>query len=308
MTVVFFGTPEFSLPTLHALINSRHRVAGVVSAPAKPVGRGRTVQQTPVAQEAERIGLPLLQPEKLKDPGFLAALKSWQAEVFVVVAFRILPDEVLNLPKYGAVNLHASLLPAYRGAAPIQWALWNGETETGVTVFRIEKAVDTGNILKQVRVKIQSEDDAGTLAERLAAIGADLMVQTLYELERGAMQPRPQEHHRATAAPKITREHCEIDWRRSAQEIHNQIRALSPEPGAGARFDHQHWKFYKSAIEPATDPPSAGEMLIRDDCILIGTGDGVLRITELQLQGRKRLSAEEFLRGFRFRGKLKSNH
>lgn len=306
MNVVFFGTPEFSLPTLRALFNSRHQVVGIVSAPAKPIGRGRMVKQTPVAMEAGAIGLPLLQPEKLKDPDFLASLKAWQADVFVVVAFRILPDEVLSQPRYGAVNLHASLLPAYRGAAPIQWALWNGETETGITVFRIEKSVDTGNILKQIRVKILSEDDAGTLAERLAVIGADLMVQTLDELERGELQPYPQDHRLATAAPKITREHCEIDWRRTAVEIHNQIRALSPEPGAGSWFDHRYWKFYKSEVESADDPPAAGEMLIRDDRILLGTGNGVLRITELQVQGRKRMMVEEFLRGFRFRGKLKS--
>jgi len=302
MLIAFFGTPEFALPSLEALCASGHRVVGVVSAPDKPTGRGMAVTAPPVAELAKKLNLPLLQPEKLSDPEFLSQLRSWNADAFAVVAFRILPEEVFTLPRFGAINLHAALLPAYRGAAPINWALWNGEKETGLTTFRIEKTVDTGNILKQVKVIIQGEDDAGSLSRRMAAAGAHLLVETLTELEAGKLQPQPQDHWRATPAPKITREHCLIDWTRTALQIHHQIRALSPEPAACTILQGQMLKIFRSAVDESGLELGAGAISIDDQSMIAGTGKGNLRILELQLQGKKRMETRAFLRGFRLRG------
>lgn len=307
MKVAFFGTPEFALPSLEALRQSQHSLVGVVSAPDKPQGRGMTLTPPIVAQEAKKRSLPLLQPENLRDGAFLEALKSWNADAFAVVAFRILPEEVFAMPRFGAINLHASLLPAYRGAAPINWALWNGDTATGLTTFRIEKAVDTGNILKQVKLEIQNEDDAGSLTSRMSLIGANLLVETLTELEKGRLAPTPQDALRATPAPKITKEHCLIDWRRTAVEIHNQIRALSPKPAAFTILKNQTLKIFRTAVEETSPKLEAGLSLIEDQGISAGTGRGDLKILEVQLQGKTRMDTKSFLRGFRLRGTFRLN-
>ncbi|RJP82168.1 MAG: methionyl-tRNA formyltransferase, partial [Candidatus Zixiibacteriota bacterium] len=258
----------------------------------------------PVARAARDRGLPLLQPADLRDPAFLAALRSWDAEIFAVVAFRILPEEVYGIPPHGAVNLHASLLPAYRGAAPIQWALWEGETVTGLTTFRIERTVDTGNILKQRRVEIWERDDAGSLAARMAREGAQLLVETLDGLERGDLSPQPQDHRLASPAPKITKEHGRLDWTRPARELVDQIRALSPEPAACTTLQGQALKIFRA--EPVSESPglAPGELLITDREMIAGTGSEPLRLAEIQLQGKKRMDTTSFLRGFRPRGRF----
>lgn len=304
MRLIFFGTPEFALPSLRALHAGPHQVIGAVSAPPKPQGRGMVLTQPPVAVEAEALDLPLLQPENLRDPAFLAVLQEWNADVFAVVAFRILPEAVFTLPKYGAINLHGSLLPAYRGAAPIQRAIWHGEKVTGLTTFRIERSVDTGNILKQRTVEIAADEDAGSLAQRMAQIGAELLVETLTELEQGRLAPKPQDASKATPAPKITKDDCRIAWERSAEEIRNQVRALSPEPGAQTALNGQTIKIYRCNLVDNIPDLKPGEALIEDQAIFAGTGSGALSLAELQIQGKSRLDVRTFLRGFRPRGKF----
>ncbi|MFH1862795.1 MAG: methionyl-tRNA formyltransferase [bacterium] len=306
MRIAYFGTPEFALPALKTLHQSRHSVVGVVTAPDKPRGRGQREFPTPVAALAESLKLPVRKPVSLKNQEFVSAIRTWQCDLFVVVAFRILPEEVFTIPKWGTINLHASLLPQYRGAAPIQWALFNGEKETGLTTFCIEKTVDTGNILKQRSVKIFDEDDAGSLSNRLANLGAELLLETLAELEIGTLVPRRQADRLSTAAPKISKDHCKIDWNRSPEEIRNQMRAFSPEPGAFSILETQIVKFLSAAIYPNSQHfLTPGEILITDNQIVVGAGSGNLQIHRLQLQGKKCLSSSEFLRGFRQRGRFK---
>ncbi len=261
----------------------------------------------PVAMEAKKRNMPILQPENLRDRAFLDHLKSWGAEVFAVVAYRILPEEVFGLPRYGTINLHASLLPAYRGAAPINWALWNGEKITGLTTFRIDKSVDTGNILLQAKVEISDDDDAGSLSEKMAPIGAKLLVETLTELGSDRLTAQPQDHSKASPAPKITKDHCLINWRQPARLIHNQIRALSPEPAAFTTFENLNLKIFRSEVSEAVPGQEPGMVLIHDQGMAIGTADGSLRVLELQLQGKNRMDIRAFLRGFRPRGTFKLN-
>jgi methionyl-tRNA formyltransferase len=305
MKVAFFGTPEFAIPSLAALIASHHKVAGVVSAPDKPRGRGREVIPAPVTQFADENGLNVLTPLELEDEEFLSDLKDWNADAFAIVAFRILPEEVFGIPKFGTINLHASLLPKYRGAAPIQWAIWNGEKETGLTTFQIQEQVDTGNILKQEKVEIGSEDDAGSLSSKLAKSGAKLLVETLNELESGKLMPRQQDDTGATRAPKIKKEHTVIDWKQPAERIHNQVRALAPSPGAMTQFQGKTLKIYRTTIAEKGQGLKPEELLIDDAGICAGTDSGELHIIELQLQDKKRMDAVTFLRGFRQRGSFR---
>jgi len=307
MKIAFFGTPEFALPSLRSLCESPHRVVGVISAPDKPAGRGKRMTAPPVALEAKRRNLPLLQPENLRDALFLEHLKSWNAEVFAVVAFRILPEEVFGMPRYGAINLHASLLPAYRGAAPINWALWNGEKTTGLTTFHIEKSVDTGNILLQAPVEISDQDDAGSLSQKMAQVGAQLLVKTLTEFEAGGLTAKRQDHAKSSPAPKITKDHCQISWQQPARVIRNQIRALSPEPAAFTIFENLNLKIFRSEVSESWPGLEPGWVRISDQSIVIGTADGSLRIWELQLQGKNRMDTDTFLRGYRPRGTFNLN-
>lgn len=305
MKIAFFGTPVFSIPSLRKLASSKHQVIGVVTAPDKPRGRGLEVIPSPISSEAEKLNLPVLKPINLEDIDFLDSLRNWQADLLAVVAFRILPVAIFSMAPRGAVNLHASLLPAYRGAAPIQRALWNGETVTGVTSFQIEQKVDTGNILKQRKVEIFKEDNAGSLSERLAEIGADLLLETVNDLESGCLTPIPQDPGLISRAPKISHEDCLINWKRKANEIHNQVRALSPEPGCTGSFDGNTIKIYKTQIQAGLKQLGAGELQIEDSSMTAGTVSGELDILELQLQGKKRMHISEFLRGFRLRGKFR---
>jgi len=299
MRLIFMGTPQFAVPTLRLLLKSGHEVVGVVTKPDRPKGRGRHVSPPPVKIEAVKHGLPVLQPADLKDSKFLTDLKNFRAECFVVVAFVILPPEVFKMPPRGTVNLHASLLPKYRGAAPIQWAIINGEKETGLTTFYIEEKVDTGKILFQERVKIGKEETAGQLHDRLAEIGAGLLLKTLDAIEEGRVRPVPQRGI-PTRAPKIEKDDCRIDWNMSCEKVVNLIRGLSPTPGAFTDWEGKRLKIIRARAVDVRErlsevPGSVVE--ISDEGIAVAAGKGVVLITELQLQGRKRLGVREFLLG-----------
>jgi len=295
--VVFMGTPTFAVPTLQALLASRHPVVGVVTGLDKPAGRTLRPQPTAVKKASLTAGLPILQPEKLKNPEFLQALAEWQPDVCVVVAFRILPREVIEIPPRGCINMHPSLLPALRGAAPINWALMNGCERTGITTFLIEKRIDAGSILLQREYPILPEDDAGSLSERLSAEGARLIVETLDGFEEGRLVPRPQAGE-PTPAPKIEAETCRIDWTRPATEICNQIRGLSPAPAAFTTLNGKRLKLFRAKVVKGNAVAAPGTVIKGKAGVLTAQcGAGGLAILELQLEGKRRLDSTEFVRG-----------
>ncbi|GMU94777.1 methionyl-tRNA formyltransferase [Ignavibacterium album] len=305
MKIVFMGTPDFAIPSLKAVFNSKHQLLAVVTAPDKERGRGQKVTFTPVKQFAVEHNIPVYQPEKLKNNfTFIEQMKSLEPDLFVVVAFRILPKEIFEIPKYGSFNLHASLLPKYRGAAPIQWALINGETETGLTTFKLAEKVDTGNIYHQIKVPILPEDNFGTLHDRLSELGADVVMRTIGMIESGDYKLLPQDDALASPAPKITKEICKIDWNKSADEIHNLVRGLSPYPAAFFIYKDKVIKIYKTEVVTGMKlQPFEFHQTKKE--LIVGCGKNAICILELQQEGRKRMSAEEFLRGFSFR---KENH
>ena len=303
MRVVYMGTPEFAVPGLEALIGrTEHEMAGIVTGPDRPKGRGLKTGASPVKETALRHGLPLWQPEKLRDPGFLDALRVLEADLFVVVAFRILPTEVLEIPRAGTVNLHPSLLPRYRGAAPIQWAVMNGDEETGVTTFMVEKKVDAGGILCQETVPIGPEETAGELRDRLAVAGADLLARTVDLMAAGGVRPRPQTGE-ATPAPRISREDGRIDWRLPARDIRNRVRGLNPVPMAFTTWRGRNLRIL--AGEPVSleegGGPEPGRIVSADERrgIVVMTGEGGLRLVGVQPEGRGRIGGAEFVRGYR---------
>lgn len=299
MKIIFMGTPDFAVPSLRILIESKHEVLAVVTAPDKERGRGLKISFPPVKEFAVENNLPVLQPEKLKDEQFINSLKNFNADLFVVVAFRILPKEVFTIPPKGSFNLHGSLLPRYRGAAPIQWALINGEKETGLTTFALDEKVDTGNIFLQEKIKIEDEDDFGSLHDKMSTAGAELVLRTVELIESGSFELKEQDGSLASPAPKITKETGKIEWNKSAKEIHNLVRALSPHPGAYFYFGNKQIKIYKTKIDNSVSPGTGKIMQIKNQ-LFAGCGNGTLEILELQQEGKKRLSADEFLRGFRF--------
>ncbi|MDZ7318132.1 MAG: methionyl-tRNA formyltransferase [candidate division KSB1 bacterium] len=299
MKIIFWGTPEFAIPSLERLIGSHHELLAVVTGPDKPVGRGLKLSPTPVKQVAQQHGLPVLTPEKLSDPAFITELKKFPAELYVVVAFRILPVAVFTIPARGAINLHASLLPKYRGAAPINWVIINGEKETGVTTFFIEEKVDTGAWILQQKVSIGDDETAGELHDRLSQIGAEVLLETVNLIELGN-PPRIPQQGEVTRAPKITREVCQIDWTKDATTIFNLIRGLSPFPRAFSFLQGQEIKICGSKIQSltTTTPNRPGEIVaLTKETIAVATGQGVLGITEIQPESKRRMSVAEFLRG-----------
>ena len=300
MKIIFMGTPDFSIPSLKILLESKHDVLAVVTASDKQRGRGRKISSTPVKKFAIENNIPVLQPEKLKNnPEFVEHLKKFDADIYIIVAFKILPPEVFTIPAKGSFNLHASLLPKYRGAAPIQWALIKGETETGLTTFKLAEKVDTGNIYIQQRVEIYPEDNFETLHDRLSELGAEVVLKTVNLIETGNFILQEQDNSLATPAPKITKEIAKIDWDKSAIEIHNLIRGLSPIPGAFFELNGKIIKIYKSEFVNRTDlSPQQIERTKNE--LIIGCGKDALKILELQQEGKKRMGIEEFLRGFRF--------
>ena len=297
MKIVFFGTPDFAVYSLKSLFESEHEIAAVVTAPDKQRGRGRKVSFTPVKQYALENGIDILQPEKLKDSGFVQNLQNYNADLYVVVAFRILPEVVFTIPPMGTFNLHGSLLPKYRGAAPIQWALINGDTETGLTTFFLKKKVDTGNIIIQKKLAIQEQDNFESLHDKMAELGASLVLETVEIIEKGNIIELPQDDTQASPAPKITKEICKIDWNKSAREIHNLVRGLSPFPGAFFIRGQILYKVFKTEISSEYDL-KPGEVKRTKTSIYIGCAESGLMINEIQKEGRKRMSAEEFLRGY----------
>ncbi len=293
------GTPDFAVPSLDVLICSKHNIAAVVTGADKERGRGKKISFTAVKNLALRNNIPVLQPDKLKDETFINELKKFNADLFVVVAFRILPREVFTLPSKGSFNLHGSLLPKYRGAAPIQWAVINGEHETGVTTFMLNEKVDTGNIILQEKVKIDDEDDFGSMHDKMSVLGAEAVLKTVNLIEDGNITLKNQDNALSSSAPKITKELCEINWQKPAEEIHNLIRGLSPIPGAFFKFKDKIIKIYKSNINHFIFL-KPGEIKQDKKNLYIGCNNNSLEIIELQLEGKKRLGIEEFLRGFKF--------
>lgn len=303
MKIVFMGTPEFAAVCLEKLIQSSHEVVGVVSIPDKAAGRGQKMRSSAVAQLAKENNLLLMQPEKLKDADFLQQLKDLKADAFVVVAFRMLPKEVWQIPPKGTFNLHASILPQYRGAAPINWAIINGETESGVTTFLIDEAIDTGNILLVEKVDILAEDNAGTLHDKLLAVGKELIIKTLDGLKEGSIQAKPQENIAILkTAPKIFKEDGQINWTKNIESIHNKIRGLSPYPAAWSFIqkenDSKTFKIFKGHFEKTENPVDLHQSIsFENNQMIIHLSDGNYIVEELQPEGKKRMQAKDFING-----------
>lgn len=307
MRIIFMGTPEFAVPSLAALVENNFEVVAVVTATDKMGGRGgKQLITPPIKTYAQEHNIPVLQPPKLKDSDFLEELKSYQADLQIVVAFRMLPEVVWNMPPKGTFNLHASLLPEYRGAAPINWAVINGETETGVSTFFLKQEIDTGNLLFQEKEIIYPEDNVGTLYERLMKRGANLVVHTAQAIIDNDYIEIPQDLEKpAKPAPKIHRETCEIDWYKTAQQIHNLVRGLSPYPTAWTTLSAKNCKIYSTSLEipegiEADDLNVGSFATDNKSYLLFKTGKGLISIKELQLEGKKRLEIAAFLAGNKF--------
>jgi methionyl-tRNA formyltransferase len=296
LRIAFMGSPDFAVPTLEAVL-ARHEVVAVVTQPDKPSGRGRHVEPPPVKLVAERAGVPVLQPRSARTPEFLEALRAYGPDVAVVVAYgKILPQAVLDVPRHGCLNVHGSLLPRYRGAAPIQWAIIRGETETGITIMKLDAGMDTGPMLLARAVAIGVEDTAGTLAARLAPVGAELMLEALARLEAGTLVETAQDGSLATLAPILKKEDGRIDWTQPATAVRDRVRGVDPWPGATASLDGEVLKMWRPLAVPGGGAP--GEVIGADrDGLLVACGDGAVALGELQLPGRKRLGAGAFLAG-----------
>lgn len=304
MKIVFMGSPDFALPSLNALHASSHQILAVVSHPDKRRGRGGAAMPTVVKARALELGLPVIEVEDLKSPEFASQLEELGADLFVVVAFRVLPKHLLAIPAKGSVNLHASLLPKYRGAAPIHWAIINGEKETGCTVFFLDEKVDTGNIIAQKSTPVNENETTGDVYERLADMGSNLLIEALNNIESGNFRLTKQQDALATPAPKLFKEDCHINFNESASRVHNKIRGLSPFPTAWALWGDQKLNIYRSALS-ADESPGPGELFEKNKRLLVGCRDGVLELMEIQLPGTKRLSGQEFISGYEAKGKLK---
>lgn len=299
MRLVYMGTPQFAVPPLRALAAAGHEMVGVITRTDKPAGRGRSVAAPPVKLAAQEMGLAVFQPKRVREPEFVEHLRTLAPEAIIVAAYgQILPKDILALPKYGCINLHASLLPLYRGAAPINWAIIRGETETGITIMQMDEGMDTGATLVQEQVPIEANDTAGTLAEKLSLLGARLITTALPLIASGKLLPAAQDGSKATMAPLLKKENGLIDWTLPAGEIHNRVRGLSPWPGAYGFLDNKMVKIITA--EAIAGNGEAGVLYEKDKNILeAGTGSGLLRILSLQPEGRKPMTAAEFMRGHR---------
>ncbi len=304
--IIFMGTPEFAVATLDALVRTGFDVAGVVTAPDRPAGRGRQLKASAVKQRALELGLPVLQPEKLKDPAFHAELDHLHASLYIVVAFRMLPAIVWERPSLGTVNLHASLLPAYRGAAPINWAIINGEERTGLTTFKIRHEIDTGDILLQQEMAIGPEETAGELHDRMMVAGAELMVRTASGLFDGTLVARPQRWELPGSpppAPKLSPPMGRIPFELPLMRVHDLVRGLSPYPGAWCILDlgnsTSHFKLLRTRPTQVADAGTPGTVTVKDGRFLVACGNGWLEALEVQPEGKRRMMASEFLRGLR---------
>ena len=300
MKIVFMGTPQFAVPSLRKIADSEHDIIGVVTGTDCKRGRGQRVRKTAVKKVAENLNTKILQPECLDDDNFYQNLQELNPDVFVVVAFRILPERLLSIPKFGAINLHASLLPKYRGPAPINWAIINGEKETGYTIFQIEKSVDTGDMLKQEKIPINDTDTCQEVHDTLAEEGAEGLVSVLENLGKGETKAIPQNDEKATKAPKVNSEMGRIDWSMKAEEIKNLINGLSPYPGAFSFFQGKRVKFIRATYQDENSAKQPGEIAFVDnDSMGIQTGAGVLIPIELQKSGKRVLPVKDFINGFK---------
>ena len=316
LRIVYMGTPDFAVESLRCLVEGGYNVVGVITMPDKPAGRGHKLQFSPVKQYALEQNLPLLQPEKLKDEAFVEALREWKADLQIVVAFRMLPEVVWNMPRLGTFNLHASLLPQYRGAAPINWAVINGDTETGITTFFLRHEIDTGEVIQQVRIPIADTDDVGIVHDSLMTMGAGLVLETVDLLLEGKTDAVPQEEFykdpsELRPAPKIFKETCRIDWHQPVKKIYDFIRGLSPYPAAWTEIVSPEGvrtalKIYQAEKHPAVHELPVGTIRTdRKSYVDIAVEDGYLRLLSVQLAGKKRLPVTDFLNGFKQIGEYK---
>jgi methionyl-tRNA formyltransferase len=302
LRIIFMGTPEFAVPSLDILVENKFNVVAVITAPDKPQGRGQKLSFSPVKEAALKHDIPVLQPPNLKAPAFIEELRSYNANLQVVVAFRMLPEVIWSMPSLGTFNLHASLLPQYRGAAPINWAIINGEKETGATTFFLKHEIDTGSIIFQVREPIHDNDNVGTLYERLMKNGAGLVLKTVKAIESGSYPSVPQPvGAEIKHAPKIFKETCEINWNQTAIQVRNFIRGLSPYPAAWANFAGKTYKIFDATVVEHRENKSPGEFMTDNkNYLYFKTSDGWVAINELQPEGKKRMGIQEYFRGNKF--------
>ena len=317
LRIVYMGTPDFAVEALRQLVEGGYNVVGVITMPDKPAGRGHKIQYSPVKQYALEQNLPLLQPEKLKDEAFVQALREWKADLQIVVAFRMLPEVVWSMPRLGTFNLHASLLPQYRGAAPINWAVINGDTETGITTFFLKHEIDTGEVIQQVRVPITDTDNVEIVHDKLMMLGGKLVVETVDAILNGVVKPVPQEEMAIVGAlrpaPKIFKETCRIDWNQPVKKVYDFIRGLSPYPAAWSELVSPEGevvvvKIFESEKVSEAHQLSAGTIVTDGKKYMkVAVPDGFVSVLSLQLPGKKRLKTDELLRGFRLTNEYKMN-
>jgi len=297
MNIVFMGSPDFAIPSLLKINNSHHNIVSVVSGADKRRGRGGQTSPTPVKAKAQELNLPTIEVENLSDAAFIEQLKSLNADLFVVVAFRILPPAVLEIPRKGSVNLHASLLPKYRGAAPIHHAIMQGEEQTGCTVFLLDKKVDTGAVINQQKTDIGPNETTGDVYNRLKEMGSELLLKSLDDIETEDYSTHSQDDDKATGAPKIFKDDCRVNFNHPAQQVHNKIRGLSPFPTAWAMLDGLKFNMYRSQVGPDKSL-KPGQLQMSGDELLVGCGEGAVVLEEVQLQGKKRMSGKAFMNGY----------
>ena len=295
MRIIFMGTPEFAVPSLRILLENGINISSVVTVPDKRMGRGLQISYSKVKDFALTNNLNILQPESLTDPEFINQITSQNPDLIIIVAFRILPTDIINIPKYGTINLHASLLPKYRGAAPISRAIINGDNETGLTTFFIKQKVDTGNVILQKRIQILEDEDFGSLYSRLSEEGAQLLLETVNIISSGKYKLIEQDESLASPAPKIFKEDCKINWNKESIIIHNLVRGLSPIPGAFCLYENKTLKLFKSKLSNIKSDSVPGKLIVQGKSIFVNTTDNFIEILELQLEGKKRVKSFEFI-------------
>lgn len=300
MKLIFMGTPDFAVPTLEALIHSEHEVVAVITQPDKPKGRGKEMQPTPVKMAAQEAGIPVFQPIKVRDEEFVAQMAEWNADAIVVAAFgQLLPKSVLDMPKYGCINVHASLLPKYRGAAPIQWAVINGERESGVTAMLMNEGLDTGDMLKKVVVPLEEKETGDSLHDKLCVLGGDLILTVLEEMKNGTVVRIPQKDEESCYAKMLKKELGNIDFSMPAEQIERLIRGLNSWPSAYTHVNGKTLKVWQAEVSEIEYEGSVGEIVeLTGDRLLVKTGRGSLSLKEVQLEGKKRMKVDAFLRGY----------
>lgn len=297
MNIIFMGTPGFAVPSLEILLKHNYNISAVVTTPDKKKGRGLQFKFSEVKIFAAGKNLNILQPDNLSNEHFIAEINNLSPDIIVVVAFRILPEEIFLIPKYGTFNLHASLLPKYRGAAPINRAVINGEKITGVTTFFLQKSIDTGNVILQKEIKIEDSDNAGSLHDKLSLIGAQAVLETVKMIESGNVKTFSQDESLATKAPKIFKEDCRINWKHSSEVIRNLIRGLSPYPGAYSKLENKIFKIFSAELTSFPSNSEPGLLLIQDKKLYVNTSDNLLELTEVQPEGKRKLTSLEFING-----------